>query len=169
MLVEKITALQKENQRIVRSSLEYKSEQRKKDREYSANVRSLKSEICTLQTELNAAKLQITNLKAAHEKTVRELRNDNRSLEARVKQIQSSVTQPQTLEVDTSDSDCEKSKQFEVAKLIGHKKKRDGMHYLVRWKNFTSKYDTWEPSKNLHCPKILDDYKKQNGIFPYNL
>lgn len=53
---------------------------------------------------------------------------------------------------------------FEVAKLIDHDENQESRLYLVRWKGFTSKDDTWEREANLSCPKILDAYKKKHKL-----
>lgn len=169
LLVEKIAALQKENQRIVHSSLEYKKQQSKIEQENSKKIRSLTMEISQLRTQLKMVESNLANTKCNNEKTISDLRNENRSLQARVKQLQSSVNieikQEKMLNSSAYHSDSDSENRFEVEKLVGHKKKRDGMHYLVRWKNYTKQHDTWEREKNLSgCSKILNEYKQQNNL-----
>lgn len=67
---------------------------------------------------------------------------------------------------------------WEVENIIG-KKEEDGMPiYLVKWKNWSSEYNTWEPVTNLvNCPdvleefennrlKLLDRFKKKTNFYP---
>lgn len=59
-------------------------------------------------------------------------------------------------------------KAKEVERLIDHKKKKDGMYFLIRWADFTSKDDTWERESNLVCFDLLNEYKqKMNLQFHY--
>lgn len=162
LLIEKIASLQKENQRIVRSTLDHKTQQQKVGQEYAVKIRSLTSEISTLNTQLKTATFDLAKLKSDTDTTIADLRIENRTYQARLKQLQSSVMQQENLKQSTSDSDNDSD--YEVEKLIGHKRKRDGMHYLVRWKNYSAKHDTWEPADNLNCPEILEKYKKENNI-----
>lgn len=162
MLIEKIATLQKENQRIVRSTLDHKTQQQKVEQEHAVKIRSLTSEISTLNTQLKTATFDLAKLKSDTDKTIADLRIENRTYQARLKQLQSSVMEQEKLNPSTSDSDSDSG--YEVDKLIGHKRKRDGMHYLVRWKNYSAEHDTWEPADNLDCPEILAKYKKKYDI-----
>lgn len=158
LLIQKIATLQRENQRIVRSQ----TKQQKVEQEYAVKIRSLTSEKSSLDTQLKTAKFDLTKLKADTDKIIGDLRTENRSYQARLKQLQSSVMQQKKLNSSTSDLDSDYG--YEVEMLIGHKRKRDGMHYLVRWKDYSSKHDTWEPADNLNCPEILEKYKKEKNI-----
>jgi len=47
-----------------------------------------------------------------------------------------------------------------VEKVLAHRKTRTGYQYLVRWKGYTSAYDTWEPARNLtRCKELLNEFK----------
>lgn len=167
LLIEKIADLQRENQRVVHSSLEYKKQQLKIEQENSEKIRALTKEINELRTQLKTVELTFANTKCDKEKTISDLRNENRLLQARIKQLQSTANgeHKQMLDSSESDSDSDAEGTFEVEKLIDHKRKRDGLYFLVRWKKFTKKDDTWEHENNLWSLEILDEYKKQNNLF----
>lgn len=60
-----------------------------------------------------------------------------------------------------------KMSDYEVERIIGFRRRKNGLQYLVRWKNFGPADDTWEPEKNLHsCPDILEAFKQSAGIIP---
>uniref|UniRef100_F6S8F6 Chromo domain-containing protein n=2 Tax=Ciona intestinalis TaxID=7719 RepID=F6S8F6_CIOIN len=53
----------------------------------------------------------------------------------------------------------EKAEIFEVEKVINRRKSKGRTFYLVRWKGFSSKDDTWEPTANLkHCKDVIQEY-----------
>lgn len=55
-------------------------------------------------------------------------------------------------------------KTYVAKKIIGRKKKDGKIYYLVRWKGFTSKDDTWERRKNLFgsdIPKLIEDFESR--------
>lgn len=82
VLIDKITALQTENQRCVQASMELQKLYRKLQQESAEKISSLTS-------ELKAAKLE------------------NRSLQARIVQLQSSVIQQQQQHLNRSTSESE--------------------------------------------------------------
>jgi chromobox protein 1 len=63
-------------------------------------------------------------------------------------------------------SDIEESTETEnnfVVEAIVDKRVYDGeVQYLLKWKNFPPEENTWEPSTNLNCPALLDDFEKNH-------
>lgn len=53
---------------------------------------------------------------------------------------------------------CWEKNEFEVDQILDDKIENGEQLYLVRWKHFGNKYDTWEKKDNLKCPKILAAY-----------
>ncbi|KAF3910277.1 hypothetical protein ABW21_db0205774 [Orbilia brochopaga] len=54
--------------------------------------------------------------------------------------------------------------EYEVQKIVGEKtdKKTGRILYLVRWKNFSKDFDTWEPVSNLDgCEMVLDKWEER--------
>lgn len=89
----------------------------------------------------------------------------NRLLDARIKQLYTGSRQQKTAYESQNKTNKSLENVFEVEKIIHHKKKKDGMHFLVRWKFFSSNDDTWEHETNLMCPKILEEYKRKKNPF----
>lgn len=47
-------------------------------------------------------------------------------------------------------------KEYEVEKLIKSRVIKGKTEYLVRWKGFSPRSDTWEPAKNLSCDDLIE-------------
>ena len=54
--------------------------------------------------------------------------------------------------------------EFEVEDLLDHRSRRGSVEYLVKWKGYPVFESTWEPSTNLHCPRILSAYRQRRGL-----
>ena len=39
-----------------------------------------------------------------------------------------------------------------------HFKKDGSREFLIHWKGFSHKDDTWEPEKNLNCPDLIEKF-----------
>lgn len=54
-----------------------------------------------------------------------------------------------------NDSDSE----YEVKKILKVRIRRDNSkEFLIRWKGYTSEFDTWEPERNLTCDNLIQEY-----------
>ncbi|XP_053695319.1 cylicin-1 [Sabethes cyaneus] len=63
---------------------------------------------------------------------------------------------------DDEDDEEDDGKEYEVEKIIDVHFKRDGKReYLVRWKGFSSKDDTWEPADNLNCAHLIEKFNEK--------
>ena len=52
-------------------------------------------------------------------------------------------------------------KEWEVKKILNKKKMRGVEKYLIRWKGFTAKGDTWERRENLkNAEKLIEEFKR---------
>ncbi|KAL3858646.1 hypothetical protein ACJMK2_008909 [Sinanodonta woodiana] len=64
-------------------------------------------------------------------------------------------------------SDSEGGNEFEVAEILNKRKRGNIVEYLVRWKDFGTQEDSWEPQKNLKsAQKIIDMFNKSSGKKP---
>ena len=45
---------------------------------------------------------------------------------------------------------CEWQNEYEVERIVDHRGPVVARKYKVRWKNYSSDFDTWEPRTNLH-------------------
>lgn len=58
---------------------------------------------------------------------------------------------------DEDDSDGEK--EYEVQKVLDVRTKKNGSReFLVHWKGWSSRFDSWEPEDNLNCDKLIADF-----------
>ena len=53
-----------------------------------------------------------------------------------------------------------KNNLWEVEKILGKREQNGVLIYLIKWKNWDSKYNSWEPASNLvNCPDILREFE----------
>uniref|UniRef100_A0A1B6MN70 Chromo domain-containing protein n=1 Tax=Graphocephala atropunctata TaxID=36148 RepID=A0A1B6MN70_9HEMI len=52
---------------------------------------------------------------------------------------------------------------YEVDKLVKSRQTKGKMQYLVRWKGYSSRDDTWEDEKDLNCPELLEKFKTDSN------
>ena len=56
-------------------------------------------------------------------------------------------------------------REYEVEKLVGHRRRGRRMEYLIRWKDYGPLYDTWEPQSALkNAPEVLNQYKREHNL-----
>ena len=57
------------------------------------------------------------------------------------------------------------SEEFEVEAIVGHRRKRNALQFLVRWSGYGPQFDTWEPSKGLkNASIVLNEYKRRHNL-----
>ena len=49
---------------------------------------------------------------------------------------------------------------YEVEKIVGRRIKFGKVEYLLKWKGFPKKYNSWEPEENLECIELISEYGK---------
>lgn len=101
-----------------------------------------------------AAQLSQITLKPTDEQDrIKELENENSSLEREMVDLKQKL---KTLETQLR---CYETNEFEVADILDDKFEKGKHLYLVRWKHFGSSSDSWEKETNLKkCPEILAAY-----------
>lgn len=170
--IDKIVELQKENQRYVLDLKKKDSayaalqlDKQKTEKQLSEKIISLSAELKKVRSELSSKKSEYSKQNADDKKTISDLNAKIRLLNARNKQLQTGSCQQNTTHANENKSDESQENVFEVEKIIAHKRKKDGMYFLVRWKNYSAKDDTWERESNLLCPSILQEYKLKMNTF----
>lgn len=54
--------------------------------------------------------------------------------------------------------------EYEVEKILNKRVKKRKIEYLVKWKNWSSDYNSWEPTTNLNCDELIEDYKSNEKM-----
>ena len=61
--------------------------------------------------------------------------------------------------------EVERSKEWEVEKILNKRKIRGVEKYLVRWKRFIVESDTWKKEKDLkNAKELVDDFEGRLGV-----
>ncbi|KAK8729366.1 hypothetical protein OTU49_008792, partial [Cherax quadricarinatus] len=56
----------------------------------------------------------------------------------------------------------EKQEDWQVEKILEEREKKGKKEYLIQWKDWGPKYNTWEPEENLEgCQDIMKRFKEQ--------
>lgn len=160
-MIDKIASLQTENQRIL-LNLKAKETECAAQSSKNANmhqalvdqVRSLSNENNSLQTQLLSAKTE----SSAAKQTISNLKLEKQKLNAVIKQLKTRSL-PST-ENNKRDDSVNDDGFYEVEKLLKHKYTKGGIQYLVRWKNYSAKDDTWQTESDF-VPRFLNEYKRK--------
>lgn len=134
----------------------------------------LNNQIIALQNENKELNAKISENKENKESIEKSVLHENKSLVAKLSQLHrlsSSNATPKVVDTTPSkksplenSTSTKSSPIFEVETLIKHRGRGRIREFLVRWKGFKSKDDTWEKEKNLSCPQILAKYKKKHRL-----
>lgn len=62
---------------------------------------------------------------------------------------------------DNQDSDGSEP-EYEVERIINARKTNGGKReFLVKWKGWTSRYNSWEPQEHLHCDELIKKFDSE--------
>lgn len=153
-LLDALTSLKRENQKL-NFDLKKKSDEcvtlKRENENMVKKTSSMMTKMNDLKSNLSQAKSDLVQKNAEHKHQNANLTHQNQLLSAQLKQLKTSI-------VDGNDHDENNSHNnvYEVERLMDDKMERS---YLVRWKGYSSKHDTWERESNLACPEILKRYK----------
>ena len=59
--------------------------------------------------------------------------------------------------------EVEGKEEYEVEKILAHRRVGRTSKYLIRWKGYSSYHDSWQPEEDLaNCQELLMEFKKTN-------
>ena len=54
--------------------------------------------------------------------------------------------------------------EWEVERILGARKRRQQLQYLVRWKGFSEAHDSWEPLAHINADKLIKEFYQENPV-----
>ncbi|GBP19809.1 Chromobox protein homolog 5 [Eumeta japonica] len=64
---------------------------------------------------------------------------------------------PKMQEWDSKNAD--ENAEYEVERILEvHHKKNGKREFLIHWKGWSNRYDSWEPENNLNCPELINKF-----------
>ena len=52
---------------------------------------------------------------------------------------------------------------YKVGHILGRRISRGRVEYLVKWKDWGDKHNSWEPAGNLSCPERLAEFQRETS------
>lgn len=138
---------------LVKKKEEELRNQRRQNQTLSAELRKLKIEIGSTKKQ-----------KAEKDQEIVNLRRENHVLKARVNQFQFGVAENRNAATAVHRLSRKKESvskihdTYEVENLLNDELRNGKRYYLVKWKGYDMKHNTWEQQSNLNCPKVLAKY-----------
>lgn len=164
-LIQKIVDCKAENQRNIlnfkKMSCAYdaiRSEKLKAEQQHSEKMNTISSRLNAIQAELADAKIQHSKKESEFNSVLHE----NQTLKARVNQLQSNQQYTPSSSETNQNASKNQVDAYDIENIINHKKKKDGLHFRVRWANYSAKDDTWEHESNLMC--TLCKYMRKKNL-----
>lgn len=69
------------------------------------------------------------------------------------------ATSPKSAAKKAKKEDADENDEWEVSKIVDFVNLKDGTRqFLVQWKGYSSKENTWEPEANLNCQELIDKF-----------
>lgn len=75
------------------------------------------------------------------------------------------IPKPRTLKIDEQldyDSNWDEDEDYEVERILDVCLHRNNKReFLIRWKGYSSKSDSWEPEENLDCKELIEKFMEK--------
>lgn len=162
-LIEKIVALKSQNQQTLfdlkktQHELEVVSnDKRMLTEKLSEKEKSHTNQINSLQTELVSVSNARDKTKNENLKRIAELTRERNLLRAQLKQLQNGFNRQSVAKNENKADECD-DEQYEVESLLDDQFIRV-RQFLVRWKGYDSKHDSWVSETDINCPHMLRKY-----------
>lgn len=159
-LIDKIVVLKSENQQLalrLRNGQSENATLKSELQKMTNRMNTQSAKLNTLRSKLSEESAKYTEMNAQNETKIVNLMRAKSLLEARNKQLQKGVEE-QVAAKKRDEDESDDDNVYEVEKLLNHKVQNGVRFYLVRWKGYSEKHDTWEKESNLNCPKMLYAY-----------
>ena len=52
--------------------------------------------------------------------------------------------------------------EWEVEQILGIRRRRNQLQYLIRWKGFSEAHDSWEPLTHINADSLIEDFHQKN-------
>lgn len=136
---------------------------KKKDEE----LRRERRQNSTLSDELGKLRIEIGSVnkrQAEKDKEIDNLRRENKVLKARVNQLQTGPAENKKNKTAANRSNgknetmLNRNEEYEVEDLLNDEIRKGKRFFLVKWKGYDRKHNTWEQQSNLNCKKVLKTY-----------
>ena len=57
-------------------------------------------------------------------------------------------------------SSADDGEVYEVEKILDTRLERGKKQYFIKWKNYPASENTWEPSDNVDCPDLIEEFER---------
>ncbi|XP_058799952.1 myb-like protein X [Phymastichus coffea] len=99
--------------------------------------------------------------KDKNEKTTK-IKKQNKNFKNQKKNKKSESKEDKNNDNDQDAENSTGSIEYEVARIIEvYFKKDKSREFLIRWKGFSAKEDTWEPEEHLNCPELINKFMEK--------
>ena len=53
---------------------------------------------------------------------------------------------------------------YEVERILDHRLFKSSRQYLVKWKDYGTEFNSWEPETNINAPELVQLYIQSRGV-----
>lgn len=103
---------------------------------------------------------EIEKIKLNHQNEIEQLQQKNEEATKEIKRLTHTckVLTAQNNQLKLVENFVNSDNMYEVEKIMNHRIVNGEMSFLVRWKNYSPKHDSWVTQSDLNCEEILKAY-----------